>query len=94
MDARRLVLAGRPVLALWEDTTVTIVPRQMMVRVTGPDGVTWEGEGEGLAAAMRDLGRRHRRRQRAALRGETRWRLTAKGEAAVARLRQREQEGG
>ena len=68
--------------------------RRTTVLVTGLDGVIWEAEGEGLAAAMRDLGRRHRRRQRAALRGETRWRLTAKGEAAVERLRQLEQEGG
>jgi hypothetical protein len=61
--------------------------RSTTVRVTGPDGVTWEGEGDGLAAAVRDLSRKRRRGQCAGSPGETRWRLTAKGETAVAQLR-------
>jgi hypothetical protein len=72
----------------------TVRHRWTTVRVTGPDGVTWEGEGDGLAAAVRDLGRRRRRGQRARRRGETRWRLTAEGEAAVAQLRCEERAAG
>jgi hypothetical protein len=34
--------------------------RHSTVRVTGGDGVTYQGNGEGLALAMRDLGRKHR----------------------------------
>jgi hypothetical protein len=72
---------------------VTIVARRTTVRLTGPDGVTWEGEGDGFAAALLDLARCHRRGEPAAAQGAARWVLTAKGRRAVAQLRQRD-EGG
>ena len=67
---------------------MTIVARRTTVRVTGPDGVTWEGEGDGFAAALLDLARRHRRGEPAAAQGEARWTLTAKGRRALAPRRQ------
>lgn len=69
----------------------SVPQRRAVVRVTGEDGVTWEGEGETLALAMQDLGRKHRRGEFAAGPGdrgeETHWKLTPKGEAAAALLR-------
>lgn len=69
----------------------SVPQRRAVIRVTGEDGVTWEGEGETLGLAVRDLGRKHRRGEPAADPGigdeETRWRLTPKGEAAAARFR-------
>jgi hypothetical protein len=69
--------------------------RYSTVRVTGPDGTTWQGDGEGLALALRDLGRRHREGRPAGdPNGEgrvTRWTLTTKGWAAVALGRQPEE---
>jgi hypothetical protein len=35
------------------------IPRHSEVRVTGPDGETRIGQGDGLAAAIRKLGRQH-----------------------------------
>jgi hypothetical protein len=71
--------------------------RHSTVRVTGLDGTTYQGDGESLAFAMRDLGRRHRAGQSAAdqsdpgvlgeATGATRWRLTPVGEAYLAGLR-------
>jgi hypothetical protein len=61
--------------------------RHSTVRVTGLDGTTYQGDGEGLALAMRDLGRKHRAGQPAAAQGETRWRVTPAGEAYLAGLR-------
>jgi hypothetical protein len=65
--------------------------RHSTVRVTGPDGTTWQGDGAGLALAMRDLGRRHREGRPAGDphgdRGEARSTLTAKCWAAVAQGR-------
>ena len=72
---------------------MTIVARRTTVRVTGPDGVTWEGEGDGFAAALLDLARRHRRGEPAAAPGGARWVPPAEGRPAMARLRQRD-EGG
>jgi len=66
---------------------MTIAPRRTTVRVTGPDGLTWEGTGDGFAAAFLDLARRRRRGEPAAAE-ETRWTLTAKGRRAVAPRRQ------
>jgi hypothetical protein len=70
------------------------------VRVTGLDGTTYQGDGENLALAMRDLGRRHRAGQPAADQGDggeasqsseasraTRWRVTPAGAAYLAGLR-------
>jgi hypothetical protein len=70
---------------------MTIAPRRTTVRVTGPDGLTWEGTGDGFAAAFLDLARRRRGEPAAA--GETRWTLTAKGRRAVA-PRRRPDAGG
>jgi hypothetical protein len=61
--------------------------RHSTVRVTGLDGTTYQGDGENLALAMRDLGRRHREGQPAADQGETRWRVTAAGAAYLEGLR-------
>jgi hypothetical protein len=69
----------------------TVPERRTTVRITGPDGVTWQGDGEGFAAALRDLARRHRRGEPPAA-GEARWTLTAKGRRAVAALRRAAQE--
>jgi hypothetical protein len=72
-------------------------PRHSTVRVTGPDGTTWQGDGDGLALAMRNLGRRHREGRpvdgASGERSDTRWTLTAKGWAAVAQER-RQAAGG
>jgi hypothetical protein len=60
------------------------------VRVTGVDGTTYQGDGESLALAMRDLGRRHRAGPPAADQGdqgETRWWVTPAGEAYLEGLR-------
>jgi hypothetical protein len=69
--------------------------RHSTVRVTGADGITYQGDGEGLALAMRDLGRKHRAGQPAAAQGEaaaasgvTRWRVTPAGEAYLAGWRE------
>jgi hypothetical protein len=69
------------------------------VRVTALDGTTYQGDGENLALAMRDLGRKHRAGQPAADRGgrgerveaseATRWRVTPAGEAYLAGWRER-----
>jgi hypothetical protein len=71
--------------------------RHSTVRVTGLDGTTYQGDGESLALAMRDLGRRHRAGQPAADQGDrgeaseavgaTRWRVTPAGAAYLAGLR-------
>jgi hypothetical protein len=65
--------------------------RQSTIRFTGPDGVTWQGDGAGYAAALRDLRRRHRAGRPAEVQGrgggEARWRLTPAGEAYLAGLR-------
>jgi hypothetical protein len=37
--------------------------RHSTIHVTDVDGVTWQGDGEGLAQAARDLGQRHRQEQ-------------------------------
>jgi hypothetical protein len=63
-------------------------PSQHTITVHDVDGHAWEGRGGNLAAAVHDLVTRH-----AAARGETRWRLTPKGEAYVAQMR-REQRNG
>jgi hypothetical protein len=62
-------------------------PRHSTVRVTGADGVTYQGDGEGLALAMRDLGRRHRAGAAAPDQGQTRWSLTPAGAAYLEGLR-------
>jgi hypothetical protein len=61
--------------------------RESTVRVTAVDGTTWEGHGEGLTRAARDLVRRHRAGQPAADQGEVRWRLTPPGQHAPAPAR-------
>ena len=65
--------------------------RHSTVRVTGADGVTFQGDGAGLARAMRDLGRKHRAGEAAADQGEasgaTRWRVTPAGAAYLEGLR-------
>jgi hypothetical protein len=62
--------------------------RRTTIRVTGADGVTWEGNGVGSALAVRDLDQRHRAAclgsDPSGERSETPWTLTAKGWAAVA----------
>jgi hypothetical protein len=63
--------------------------RHSTVRVTGADGITYQGDGEGLALAMRDLGRKHRAGQPAEAQGEARWRVTPAGEAYLAGWRER-----
>jgi hypothetical protein len=60
--------------------------RHTTVRLTGPDGVTYQGDGDGFAAAVRDLVRHHPNGP-AAGREEVRWRLTPQGEAYLAGLR-------
>ena len=62
-------------------------PRHSTVRVTGADGVTYQGDGEGLALAMRDLGRKHRAGEAAADQGEVCWRVTPAGAAYLEGLR-------
>jgi hypothetical protein len=59
--------------------------RRTTIRFTGPDGVTHQGDGDGFAAAARDL-LRHHSEGRAATE-EVRWRLTPRGEAYPAGLR-------
>jgi hypothetical protein len=74
--------------------------RHSTVRVTGVDGTTYQGDGENLALAMRDLGRRHRAGQPAAdqsdqgeaseapeASGGARWRVTPAGAAYLEGLR-------
>jgi hypothetical protein len=65
--------------------------RHSTVRVTGADGVTFQGDGAGLALAMRDLRRKHRAGEAAADQGEasgaTRWRVTPAGAAYLEGLR-------
>lgn len=61
--------------------------RHSTVRVTGADGITFQGDGENLALAMRDLGQRHRAGEAAEQHGEARWRLTPAGAAYLASLR-------
>jgi len=56
-------------------------PRQSTIRFTGPDGVTWQGDGDGYAAAVRDLVRKRRAGPTGAATGGVRWRLTTPGEA-------------
>jgi hypothetical protein len=68
-------------------------PRHSTVRVTGADGTTYQGDGEGLALAMRDLGRTHRAGESAAAQGEARWRVTPAGEAYLAGWREATGEG-
>jgi hypothetical protein len=76
-----------------EEATMKRVPqpRHTTIRFTGPDGVTWQGDGDGFAAAARDLRRRHRVGRPAEAQGqsggEARWRLTPAGEAYLAGLR-------
>ena len=67
-------------------------PRHSTIRYTGPDGVTWQGDGDGLPAAVRDLAARCAAGQPAAPGVEVRWRLTPLGEAYLAGLR--DGEGG
>jgi hypothetical protein len=70
-------------------------PRHSTVRVTGVDGTTYQGDGENLALAMRDLGRKHRAGQpvdepagrRAEASGGVRWRVTPTEEAYLEGLR-------
>ena len=59
--------------------------RRTTIRLTGPDGVTHRGDGDGFAAA-RDLLRRHPEGP-AAGGAAVRWRLTPLGEAYLAGLR-------
>jgi hypothetical protein len=68
-------------------------PRHSTVRVTGVDGVTSQGDGESLALAMRDLGRKHRAGRPVADQGEARWRVTPAGEAYLAGWREATGEG-
>lgn len=59
------------------------------ITVTGLDGVTHTGTGDGLALAVRDLGERHAAamgEQAVEDAGATRWRLTRQGWEAAARL--------
>jgi hypothetical protein len=67
--------------------------RHSTVRVTGTDGTTYQGDGEDLALAVRDLGRRRRAGVAAAGQSEARWRLTLAGEASLAGLRDGAAEG-
>jgi hypothetical protein len=60
--------------------------RRTTIRFTGPDGVTHRGDGDGFAAAARDLLRRHPDGP-AAGGAAVRWRLTPLGEAYLAGLR-------
>ena len=61
-------------------------PRRTTIRFTGPDGATYQGDGDGFAAAARDLLRHHPNGPAAA--GEdVRWRLTPAGAAYLAGLR-------
>jgi hypothetical protein len=62
-------------------------PGLSTVRVTGADGVTFQGDGAGLARATRDLGRKHRAGEAAADQGEVRWRVTPAGAAYLEGLR-------
>ncbi|MGH2352488.1 MAG: hypothetical protein ACRDJN_12840 [Chloroflexota bacterium] len=72
------------------------------IRVVDADGVAWEGAGENLAQAVRDLERRRRRGEPSAVRAvhgaakqdelpeePNRWRLTPAGEALVTAARRR-----
>jgi hypothetical protein len=68
-------------------------PRRTTIRFTGPDGVTWQGDGEGFAAAAGDLARKHPAGQAEAAAGEARWRLTPAGAAYLAGLRDGEARG-
>jgi hypothetical protein len=68
--------------------------RRSPIRVSGVDGVTHQGAGEGPALALRDLGRKHRAGEaatepggRGEAVGESRWRVTPAGEANLAGLR-------
>ena len=61
--------------------------RHTTLRFTGEDGVTWQGDGDGFAAAVRDLLGKHQAGQPAATQGEARWRPTPEGEAYLAGLR-------
>jgi hypothetical protein len=61
-------------------------PRRTTIRFTGPDGVTHQGDGDGFAAAVRDLVRHHPNGP-AATGAEFRWRLTPAGAAYLAGLR-------
>jgi hypothetical protein len=62
------------------------IPRHSEVRVTGLDGETRIGRGDGLAAAVRALGRNRPDGNTAPPR-EDRWRLTPLGAAYLAGLR-------
>jgi hypothetical protein len=70
--------------------TVKSVPqrrlRQTTIRFTGPDGITYQGAGDGFAAAVRDLVQHHPNGP-AATGPEVRWRLTPAGAAYLAGLR-------
>jgi hypothetical protein len=61
-------------------------PRRTTIRFTGPDGVTYQGDGDGFAAAVRDLVRHHPNGP-AATGEDVRWRLTPAGAAYLAGLR-------
>jgi hypothetical protein len=61
-------------------------PRRTTIRFTGPDGITYQGDGGGFAAAIRDLVQHHPNGQ-AAGGEEVRWRLTPAGAAYLAGLR-------
>jgi len=61
-------------------------PRRTTLRFTGPDGVTHQGDGDGFAAAVRDLVRHHPNGL-AATGEEVRWRLTPAGAAYLAGVR-------
>jgi hypothetical protein len=61
-------------------------PRRTTIRFTGPDGVTYQGDGDGFAAAVRDLVRHHPNGP-ATAGPEVRWRLTPAGAAYLAGLR-------
>ena len=61
-------------------------PRRTTVRFTGPDGITHQGDGDGFAAAVRDLVQHHPNGPAAT--GEAAcWRLTPAGAAYLAGLR-------
>jgi hypothetical protein len=68
--------------------------RHSTVRVTGPVGIPRQGDGETRALAMRDLRRRHRAGEGDPSRGESRWLVTALGEAYLAGLRDGAAGGG
>jgi hypothetical protein len=61
-------------------------PRRTTLRFTGPDGITYQGDGDGFAAAVHDLVRHHPNGL-AAGGPEVRWRLTPAGAAYLAGLR-------